>query len=237
MNRHVSPFRLRSLLPLLLLIAGLRPATATENDAGIWAIFSTTDAFESDKGASRWRYWFDAQARYFDVGNGVDQYVLRPGIGYDVSDNMSVWAGYGYFYSRAANGTTVRENRFWQQLSWNAARMGGGVLSMRARLEQRSVSSGDDLGLVLRYMAKYVRPIGESKGIDLIVSIEPFFNLVDTDWGSETGLGQLRSVVGVGWTLTPKLAIETGYMNQHIFRDDTEDLVNHLGVINFKVKF
>jgi hypothetical protein len=46
-------------------------------------------------------------------------------------------------------------------------------------------------------MAKYVRPIGESKGIDLIISIEPFFNLVDTDWGSETGLGQRRGRVQI----------------------------------------
>jgi hypothetical protein len=229
-------------LPVLLLLAlvmGLQPAKsmATEDDTGIWAIFSTTDAFETDSGTSRWRYWFDAQARYFDVGSGINQYVLRPGIGYDVSDNMSVWAGYGYFHSRTADGTTVTEDRFWQQLSWNAARMGGGVLSMRTRLEQRSISRGDDLGIVLRYMAKYVRPIGESQGIDLILSVEPFFDLVDTDWSGDAGLAQVRAVIGVGWTLTPKFGIETGYMNQYVRRDNAENLANHLAVVNFKVKF
>lgn len=212
-------------------------AHATEEDVGIWGIFSTTDAFETDNGPSRWRYWFDGQARYFDIGSGINQYVLRPGVGYDVSENMSVWAGYGYFHSRTASGETVTENRFWQQLSWNVAQMGGGELSMRARLEERSISSGDDLGLVLRYMAKYVRPIGDSKGIDLIFSLEPFFKLTDTDWGGDAGLGQLRTVIGVGWKLTPKFGIETGYMNQFILRDNAEDLMNHLAVVNFKVKF
>ena len=212
-------------------------AQATEDDIGIWAIFSTTDAFDTESGPSRWRYWFDAQARYFDIGSGVNQYVLRPGVGYDISSNMSVWAGYGYFHSRSASGATITENRFWQQLSWNVARMGGGELSMRARLEERSLSSGDDLGLVLRYMAKYVKPIGESKGIDLIFSLEPFFKLNDTDWGGDTGLGQVRTVIGVGWKLTPKAGIETGYMNQYILRDNAGNLMNHIAVVNFKVKF
>jgi hypothetical protein len=42
----------------------------------------------------RWRYWFDAQLRYFDIGSGINQYQLRPGIGYTISDNMVAHAGY-----------------------------------------------------------------------------------------------------------------------------------------------
>jgi Protein of unknown function (DUF2490) len=90
---------------------------------------------------------------------------------------------------------------------------------------------------VLRYMAKYVHPIGASQKTELILGVEPFFDLVDTDWGGDAGLGSLRSTIGVGWKVSPKLGIEAGYMNQYIFNDNGEDLDNHLGVVNFKVKF
>jgi len=108
---------------------------------------------------------------------------------------------------------------------------------MRTRLEQRSLSRGDDLGWRLRYMAKYVRPLGDSKNLDLILSVEPFFDLRDTDWGGDAGLGQNRTAIALGWTLSPKLSIETGYLHQYIWADNAEDRVNHFGVANFKVKF
>ena len=54
-------------------------AVAAEDDLGIWTIVSTSDAFQLDSGPSRWLYTFDAQARYFDVGSGANQYLLRPG--------------------------------------------------------------------------------------------------------------------------------------------------------------
>jgi hypothetical protein len=223
-----------------VLLAGLLaalPAPATEDDTGLWGIFSTTDHFETASGASRWSYWFDAQARYFDLGSGRNQYVLRPGIGYDVSDNMSVMAGYGYFHSRSSSGANFHEDRFWQQLAWNVAKWDHGTLSMRTRLEQRSVSRGSDLGRRLRYMAKYVRPLGTTHSLDLIVSLEPMFDLRDTDWGGDSGLDQVRAATALGWKLSPKLAIETGYMYQYIRVDNAENVANHLGVVNFKMKF
>ncbi|MDH3364221.1 MAG: DUF2490 domain-containing protein [Gammaproteobacteria bacterium] len=58
------------------------PALAADDNNGLWTIFSTTDAFLSDDGANRWHYWFDAQACYFDLGSGINQYLVRPGIGY-----------------------------------------------------------------------------------------------------------------------------------------------------------
>ncbi|MDH3276284.1 MAG: DUF2490 domain-containing protein [Gammaproteobacteria bacterium] len=62
------------------------PAVATDDNDRLWTIFSTTDAFRSDDGPSRWHYWFDAQARYFDLGSGINQYLVRPGIGYELGE-------------------------------------------------------------------------------------------------------------------------------------------------------
>lgn len=53
-------------------------AGATEDYVGGWAVLTITDAIHTDSGPSRWRYWIDAQARYFDMGSGTNQYLVRP---------------------------------------------------------------------------------------------------------------------------------------------------------------
>jgi hypothetical protein len=210
---------------------------AAEDNVGIWGVFTSEDAFDSAEGPSRWRYWFDAQLRYIDIGSGINTYQLRPGIGYTISENMVAHAGYMYVHASNGAGRTVTEDRLWQQLTWNIARWSHGTLSMRARVQQRSVSTGDEIGWQFQYLMKYVRPLGSTGNLDFIFSVEPFFILRDTDWGADSGLSQNRTSIGLGWKLSSKIGIETGYMHQYIPVDDAEDLVNHLGVVNFKVKF
>ena len=106
---------------------------------------------------------------------------------------------------------------------------------MRARLEQRSVDVGDDTAIVLRFMTKYVRPLANDK--TLIVGLEPFLDLKDTDWGGESGLGQNRTFIGIGWRISDALNLETGYMNQYVWADSGEDRMNHLAILNLKAKF
>lgn len=219
------------------LIASM-PATvqATESDDGIWTIFTTTDSFPSEDESSRWHYWFDAQARYFDLGSGINQYLVRPGIGYDLNDRLSGWVGYARVRARNRSGNVSDENRFWQQLNWSAGQWNNGTLSVRTRVEQRSLSTGDDLGIVLRLLAKYVRPLGNDGKRYLALGIEPFVSVNDTDWGGDSGLRQNRSSINFGWRVSEKLSLEAGYMNQFIWVDSGENRMNHLGTLNFKVK-
>lgn len=220
---------------LLAALAFAQPATATENDAGAWLTFATTDAFHTDSGDSRWRYWFDAQIRYFDIGSGINQYALRPAIGYRLQNNVNVWLGYARFRSRNRAGTVVDENRYWQQVDWTAGQWADGTVTMRTRLEQKDVSAGNDVGLVIRFLTKYVRPLGTSGQTKLVVAVEPFADLKDTDWGGDSGLAQNRAFLGLGWTLSNKVSLEAGYMNQYIWRDNASDINNHLAIFNFRV--
>jgi hypothetical protein len=232
---HVNTAIRRSWLSLVCIAFPLS-VPAAENDPGAWFVFSTTEAFHSDGQDSRWRYWFDAQARYFDIGSGINQWLVRPGIGYSINDNMNGWVGYARFRTRNAAGDVADENRYWQQLDWVAGRWNGGRVTMRVRLEQRSISVGDDIGFVARFMAKYTRPVGDSGRTNLLIGIEPFVDLRDTDWGGDSGLGQNRVFIGIGRSLSDGIAIEAGYMNQYIWRDNAEDRNNHFGVLNVKVK-
>ncbi len=212
-------------------------ARATESDPGIWTIFSTTDSISRDGEATRWHYWFDAQARYFDLGSGINQWLVRPAIGYEIGNGAKAWVGYARFRTRGRSGQVVDENRYWQQVDWRAGRWLDGQWSMRARLEQRSIESRDDLGVVLRLMTKYVRPISGSMTTNLIIGIEPFVDLRDTDWGGDAGLGQNRVFVGVGWRASNNITLEGGYMNQYFWLDNAENRMNHLAILNIKARF
>jgi len=210
-------------------------AHAVENDPGFWTVFSTTDAFQSGGEDSRWLYWFDAQARYFDIGSGVNQWLARPFVGYQVTDDFKVWLGYARFRTRGRTGSVVDENRFIQQVDWRIRDWHDGTLSFRARLLERSVDVGDDTGLRLRTMAKYVRPM--ANGRTFILSVEPFFDLNNTDWGGRGGIKQNRVYVGTGWRVNDNWSIDAGYMNQYLFVETAANRSNHLGVLNFKASF
>ena len=62
---------------VILSLCQCAPAVATENDPGIWAIFSTKGNFRRDATDTRWLYHVDAQARYFDLGSGVNQWLVK----------------------------------------------------------------------------------------------------------------------------------------------------------------
>lgn len=212
-------------------------AFAAEDDIGVWTIISSSDAFRTDSGPSEWRYTVDAQARYFDIGSGANQYLIRPGFGYSISENMSIWAGYARLRARSKSGNVVDENRYWQQLSWTAGNWAGGRVTMRTRIEQRSVSAGEDVRHVLRFQTKYVRKLGGNGETSLVIGLEPFVDLNDTDWGGDSGFGQNRTFLGFGRRLSKNLSLEAGYMNQFIWVDGGEDRVNHLATLHFKIAF
>jgi hypothetical protein len=211
------------------------PARATDSDEGLWTVVSTNGAFHHGAEASRWRYTFDAQARYVDIGSGINQYLVRPGVGFQVNDEWSAWVGYARLRSRNRAGNVSDENRYWQQLNWVARRTDSGTLSLRTRLEQRSLNTANDVRVVLRVRLHYVRPIGDNPGRYLAFGIEPFMDLNKTDWGGNTGLAQNRTTVATGWRVSDRLSIEAGYMNQFSPAETGEDRMNHLAVLHFKV--
>lgn len=210
---------------------------ATDSDFGTWLVLSMTDRLPTADSSSRWRYWFDAQARYSDVGSSSNQLMYRPGIGYDITPTLSAWAGYARFRTHASSGNTSTEDRFWQQLSWRFRDWNSSSLSMRFRLEQRLLSSGDDTGVVLRAQLKYVRKLAASDRTSLVANLETIVNLRDTDWGANSGLAQQRSYLGVAWKLTDKSTFEAGYQNQYFNIDNAEDRMRHLAMLYFRTKF
>lgn len=231
---------MRTRLPCLAAIAAATglcgpPAGAVEHDAGAWLAFAGSGALGSD--GSSWLYVFDVQVRYLDAAGGITQYVVRPAVGYDLGAGRSGSIGYGRFETDGAGGARATENRWHQQYGWTAASWDGGDLTMRFRLEQRFVSVSDDMGLVLRYRARYAQRLAPDGTWDFVASVEPFVKLRDTDWSGDAGLAQNRLFLGVRRALDRRFAVEAGYMNQYVWLDARDDRDEHIAMIQLFARF
>jgi hypothetical protein len=219
-----------------LLLAGALPAPlyAADDDVGGWLIVCATDHFSPAADGGRWRYWFDGQYRRFERAGGINQYVLRPALGFDLADNASAWLGYAYVTTSNTSGARIDEHRVWQQLSWNTAKWGETRLSLRTRVEERWRDAGADTAVTLRQQVKLVSPFPGVRNADLVLIAEPFFDFRDTDWGAQSGLRQLRSSIGIGFALSQGIRLETGYLNQYAPRSNQSDIANHLAYFQFR---
>ncbi len=222
---------------LALLLLSVHAAHAADDAGGIWLIGSTSDRFASETGPSAWRYAFDAQYRWFDRAGGIDQVLLRPAVGYDLTPALSAWLGYAFVRSESASGIRVDEHRIWQQLAWQFDGAGDSRWLLRGRLEERHREGAEDTGATLRIMLRSRVPLGNRPDLKLVLAMEPFIDLRDTDWGLTKGLAQLRSAIGLSFDLHSQLGLEIGYLNQHAFREDRTDLANHLLYLNFQARF
>lgn len=203
------------------------------DDSGAWfALFSRGD-LGAEGADNRFRYWFDGHARFFDDTDGFGLSIVRPGVGYALSDSTVVWAGYGWIHASPATRPDFDENRIWQQVTWSET-LGSAAVGFRSRLEQRFLETGSDTGWRFRQFLSYRRPLACSERLTFVVWDEAFFHLNDTDWGAAAGLDQNRIFVGMGWLCggSNNRRIEVGYLNNYISRRNQADLANHLLSVN-----
>ncbi len=215
-------------------LVALRPASAeTIDDTGLWtAVFAAGD-INPHAGDGKWRWWFDGQMRFFDDFDGYGQTLIRPGVGYKLTDKLTLWAGYSWIHTEPNPALHFEEHRVWEQITWSH-KFDSTTLDSRTRLEQRILEIGDDTGMRLRQLVALRRPMGFAPNFTWVGWDEFFIHLNDTDWGARNGFDQNRAFLGVGWKPSPEHTwrIETGYLNQFIDRSIGDDLCNHLLSVN-----
>lgn len=227
-------FGARNKISGLLAAASLAvsPAFAYDHDTQAWL-----GLFANKKLDERWSLYAEGQGRYGDEIGRLSQTLLRTGVGYKLTDNVTVLLGYGYISTDRNNIDDVGENRIFQQVSWRPGEFAGVKVSTRTRLEQRFVNTGDDTGWRFRQSVKVVRPLTESGSLDLVGLAEVFVALNDTDFGANAGIDQLRLFAGVGFPLTKEIRVETGYLNQNINRPQRDNAMNHALSLFVNVNF
>ncbi|MEO6421929.1 MAG: DUF2490 domain-containing protein [Candidatus Nitrotoga sp.] len=219
-----------------LLLSGPVIATNDINDFQTWGTATAVGSLENVNPAlKKFKYWAEFQGRFGDDTSRFSQAIIRPGVGYEINNTTSVWAGYALIpTAEPFSKTTFNERRFWQQLLWNN-KFSFGSLTSRSRLEERLAPRlGDDTSLRFRQMFKISVPLTAAPAYSIVASEEYFLNLNNNDWGPRKGFDQNRAFIGIGYNFNKEIKSEIGYMNQYINRPLTSVNRNdHILSINF----
>lgn len=211
----------------------LPAAAQTEHDAQGWLNVTVQGPIKD-----RLIYFAEVQPRLGSDLSRLDALLLRPAIGWRVSDRVSVYQGYVRVITPVDGGRDRAEHRPFQQLTWTLPYGRGalgtrGELQSRTRLEQRWRNDGNRMGLRLREMVRGEWALAaDGTGVRAMASAELFWALRDTDWGNRAGFDQLRTFGGVELPLFGRSTAEVGYLNQLIDQPGPARRMNHAAVVN-----
>jgi hypothetical protein len=218
------------LLLIIYLLGARALAAPTLEDFQPWNALMAQGSFSPlGQEFGNWRWWFEGQARFLADTDKFGQGIIRPGLGYALTPNASVWLGYAWLPTQPVGKAAFDEHRIWQQFSWSLP-TDWGTLSTRGRLEQRFTDTGKQTGWRFRQLVKFVHPLPFEPRLSLVAFDELFVNLNDTDWNARDGFDQNRAFAGLGWNFDTAghYRTELGYLNQYIRVERAADRMNHV---------
>ncbi|MFY9291208.1 MAG: DUF2490 domain-containing protein [Methylorubrum rhodinum] len=221
---------------LLLAALALTTSPAEAQDTQLWL---NTTLFGSH---GRFAYFAEVQPRFGGDIARLDQFILRPAVGWKLDDDLTIYQGYARVENTPAGMPGFSEDRSFQQLSWEIGTYEKFKLSSRTRFEQRWQSDGRDTGFRFREMLRASHPIfDEAGGLKALGWSEVFVALNDTDWGARAGFDQIRTFVGLEIPIQDKSqgksTFEIGYLNQTVNAPAAPVEVNHILSLNLFLRY
>lgn len=165
------------------------------------------------------KYWAEGQARIGDNASRLSQSILRPGLGYQVNQQSSIWAGYAWIYTNKPFAQIATdEHRIWQQFLWIKDYQWIKAF-LRTRLEQRFIDRVSTTGWRFRQFGRLQLPMHHNPKYFISATEEVFVKLNNTSTnGSNRGFDQNRLFFGIGLYPLKNWLFEIGYQN-HIIRN------------------
>jgi hypothetical protein len=179
---------------------------------------------------SPWGLHLEVQNRLSDWGEDWQQLLIRPGINYQFSPNLSASVGYGFVrtfpYGDLPVAHRFDEHRIWEQVLYKQE-VAGVKWTHRLRLEQRWIEELQQSGgryrtenwrteQRVRYMLRTELPLTEDKRLYIPVWNEVFLNFGANL--SHNHFDQNRVFAGLGYQMAKHLRVETGFMEQSLQR-------------------
>ena len=220
------------MMRLFTALALLAPAIAhAETDEAVWVNVTAQGSIKD-----RLVYFAEVQPRVNDGASELRQLLLRPAIGVKLSDKVTVYQGYARVIDYREIGD-LKENRSFQQVTWNVAKGAWGELQSRTRVEQRFIEGSGDVGIRLRHMARWELPLEKkARAIGALAWAEGFVAVNDTDWGARDGVDQVRLFGGAEIPLFGPSTLEAGYMAQITNLSEGRARVRHIASLTFQLR-
>lgn len=224
-----------------MIVAALTVSTETQASANS-DFFTWIPVNVNVKLGEQLRGFFEFQPRIGDDSSHLTSVMVRPAIGWAVTPQLSLWAG--YLMSADSVGFTDEyriENRAWQGLTWkDMTEDKQFIWEMRNRLEERFLPRNSDPSIRWRTRFRFEYLIPQFSSWSIIASEEIFVNLNDNAHNRQlqAGLNQNRAYIGIGYRFAPEFQIESGYLEQHVWRRaGSADQNNSVWMTNFNLNF
>jgi hypothetical protein len=216
-----------------LLVGGETFAQSTSTFSQDFRLWSPV--FLTVKFPSSFLAYMEVQPRFADLDDAghIDQLLLRPALGYQLTDNLSIWQGYAWVGSYnqrhiPPQSPFFEESRIYQQVNYTHRFQSLKILS-RTRLEERWIEHVDGTAVRFRTMLRGAYPLPMAPEWALVVSDEIFvhLNTVGTR-GPAAGFDQNRFFVGINRTFSKYLNMDIGYQNQLLNSRSIPELANQM---------
>jgi hypothetical protein len=180
----------------------------TTTDDAVWTVVSLRGRVSAD---GAWRWTADSLVRSRDGAQTLDFALGHVMLTRDVTPRVGVGFGYGFGAGFPDSGALL-EHRFAQQVTWSSGLHTR--LSVRSLVEERFITGHDAMLLRARQQVRVVWPLAGLGGLRGVISEEV---LVQADSRALTSprLNSNLAFVGIGRTLTPRSAMEVGYLNSY----------------------
>jgi len=213
----------------------------TQSDFRVWS-----PVYLNVKLPNRFLAYMEVNPRFGDDASSFDQLLLRPAIGYQLTEHLSLWQGYGWVgnYNQSGGPMFFQENRVFQQAIYTRKLASFNFMS-RTRMEERWVQYAGGTALRFRQMLKLSYPLPMAPEWSLVGYDEIFINLNSVDTYDELGRGskgpgagidQNRFFLGVNRKFNQYFNVDIGYQNQMLNSRKlagNANLVNHILLIQF----
>lgn len=212
----------------------MHATAATQYDMQTWVNVTAIGTFHTaNKPFNRLKYWLEGQERLGDDSSHFTQTLVRPGLGYALTENLSIWVGYGWVHTGYPLTThPFTEDRIWQQLLWIKTTPYL-TFTSRTRMEQRFLANNPKTAYRARQLFKVSIPLKAHPKFSLVSSDEVFWHKNNFVGRNNRGFDQNRFFAGLGYKITPMVNTEIGYLNQYIRRVGAPNFLSNNVSVSF----
>jgi Protein of unknown function (DUF2490) len=214
-------------------------AASTAEDFQTWGNITATGSLGIfNPNLQQIKYWLEGQGRFGNDTSVLSQGMARLGLGYAVTNEFSVWAGYAFIPTDEPFTTKAfDEHRIWQQALWSH-QFDFGTVTSRSRLEQRFLDGDSDVAWRYRQLLKVAIPFSFAPDFSFVLTDEYFVHLNTTQRRVlDNGFDQNRVFAGIGYNFTKNIKTEVGYMNQYIRRYNNPDRMSNILSLNIYLNY
>lgn len=205
------------------------PSTFSQ-DFRLWA-----PVFMTMKLPSSFLAYMEVQPRFADLDEDghIDQLLLRPAIGYQLTENLSIWQGYAWVGTYNQRHTPPQspffeESRIYQQILYSR-KFDSFKITSRTRLEERWIEHVDGTAVRFRTGLRGAYTLPMAPEWALVASDEVFVHLNTVGVrGPQAGFDQNRFFIGVNRTFSKYFNMDVGYQNQLLNSRSIPNLANQM---------